>query len=46
MYAKRQFTWFKRERDILWFDITGREDYEEIAREILKEIMPKISFNF
>ena len=22
-YAKRQMTWFKKEPDVLWFDVTG-----------------------
>ncbi len=37
-YAKRQFTWFKREKDILWIDITDRGDYEKIAEEIFVKI--------
>ncbi|MFQ5882673.1 MAG: tRNA (adenosine(37)-N6)-dimethylallyltransferase MiaA [Candidatus Methylomirabilales bacterium] len=24
-YAKRQMTWFRREKEITWFDLTGRE---------------------
>lgn len=34
MYAKRQFTWFKRENNINWFDISGRFDFVKIAEEI------------
>lgn len=37
-YAKRQFTWFKREKDIIWIDITGRGDYEKIAEELFLKI--------
>lgn len=37
-YAKRQFTWFKREKDILWIDITDRKDSENIANEIIVKI--------
>ncbi len=37
-YAKRQFTWFKKEKDILWIDITGRADYEKIAEEVFVKI--------
>jgi len=25
-YAKRQFTWFKQEEDVQWFDISGTDD--------------------
>jgi tRNA dimethylallyltransferase len=34
-FAKRQMTWFRKERDITWIDITGRFDYTDIATEIL-----------
>lgn len=35
MYAKRQFTWFKKEREIQWFDITGMSSPKEIASTIV-----------
>ncbi len=44
-YAKRQFTWFKRYKDMKWFDLTGcseGEGYNEIVKGIetwLKEKM-------
>lgn len=44
MYAKRQFTWFRKEKDIMWFDISGRHDFEIIAEQIysaLSEILHK-----
>ena len=28
-YAKRQFTWFKKEEDIHWVDITGVSESDE-----------------
>lgn len=28
-YAKRQFTWFRKEDDIQWIDITGLHDSRE-----------------
>jgi tRNA A37 N6-isopentenylltransferase MiaA len=28
-YAKRQFTWFRKETDIHWVDITGTRDINE-----------------
>lgn len=35
-YAKRQFTWFKKEKEIQWFDITGQThetiDFQEIIK--------------
>ena len=37
-YAKRQFTWFRREPDARWVDITGLENAVEIAAQIKKTI--------
>jgi tRNA dimethylallyltransferase len=34
-YAKRQMTWFKKDNEITWIDITGRSDHERIAAEIV-----------
>ncbi|WP_353684488.1 tRNA (adenosine(37)-N6)-dimethylallyltransferase MiaA [Thermodesulfovibrio sp. 3907-1M] len=36
MYAKRQFTWFKKEKDIMWFDITEIHDPQVIAEKIFQ----------
>ncbi len=36
-YAKRQFTWFRKEESIQWVDITGLYDPEEIFRKIIEE---------
>jgi tRNA dimethylallyltransferase len=33
-YAKRQFTWFRKEDDIHWVDITGLNDSREALRRI------------
>ena len=33
-YAKRQFTWFKKEEDIHWIDIIGIQDVNEILKDI------------
>jgi len=38
MYAKRQFTWFKKEPDIQWVDITGIMDSEEILEKVINEV--------
>lgn len=35
-YAKRQFTWFKKEPDINWIDISGKFNNEEIYLLIYK----------
>jgi tRNA dimethylallyltransferase len=37
-FAKRQFTWFRREPDARWVDITGLQTAGEIARQIKKTI--------
>ncbi len=37
-YAKRQFTWFRKEEGIEWVDITGIEDPEEIVKRIIPMI--------
>lgn len=38
MYAKRQFTWFKKEPDINWVDVTGIMNADEIIAKVLKHI--------
>ncbi len=37
-YAKRQFTWFRREPEACWVDVTGIGQPEEIAERIKKNI--------
>jgi len=37
-FAKRQFTWFRREPDACWVDITGIEDPATIVVQIKKSI--------
>jgi tRNA dimethylallyltransferase len=37
-YAKRQFTWFRREPDSCWIDVSGIDDPAEIAERIKKNI--------
>jgi tRNA dimethylallyltransferase len=41
-YAKRQFTWFKKEEGIHWIDITGIHDAEKIFQEALKVLKPAL----
>lgn len=46
-YAKRQFTWFKKEEDIHWIDITGIYGNKEIferAEQILNRLCDKACF--
>ncbi|MCJ7482056.1 MAG: tRNA (adenosine(37)-N6)-dimethylallyltransferase MiaA [Thermodesulfovibrionales bacterium] len=33
-YAKKQFTWFRKEENIHWFDITGITDHHEVLNTI------------
>jgi tRNA dimethylallyltransferase len=33
-FAKRQLTWFKREQDITWIDVTETEDYATAVSEV------------
>ncbi len=37
-YAKRQFTWFRREPEAVWVDITGLTRAEEIVERIKKNV--------
>ncbi len=37
-FAKRQFTWFRREPDARWVDITGAETPPEIVAKIKKSV--------
>ncbi len=37
-YAKRQFTWFRREPGVIWIDITGLEQADRIAERIKKSV--------
>jgi len=37
-YAKRQFTWFRKEEGIQWFDLTGIHDPHEIFQKVIQFI--------
>ncbi len=39
MYAKRQFTWFKKEPDVQWVDATGIAKAGEILPKIINEVL-------
>jgi len=38
MYAKRQMTWFRKEQEIKWVDITGIMSAAEIYEKVLNEV--------
>lgn len=38
MYAKRQLTWFKKEADINWVDITGIHDAEKVFSKVINNV--------
>ena len=40
-YAKRQMTWFRREKRIQWIDINASTDFSEVAGEIIARIREK-----
>lgn len=40
MYAKRQFTWFRKEPDIKWVDITGIIHPEKIFQKVINDVDP------
>lgn len=33
-YAKRQLTWFKKEKNINWFDVTNQNLYEKVVKKV------------
>jgi len=37
-YAKRQFTWFRKEEGIRWMDITGIQDSAEIFPRVYETV--------
>lgn len=44
-YAKRQFTWFKRYKDMKWFDLTGvdsKEKLESVTGKIQEWLMKEL----
>jgi tRNA dimethylallyltransferase len=47
MYAKRQYTWFKKEPDINWVDITGITNTEHAFAKVINdvEIMKKLIYS-
>ncbi len=43
-FAKRQITWFKRERDVRWLDREQMADDGEIVARILREMEEELPF--
>jgi tRNA dimethylallyltransferase len=44
-YAKRQFTWFRKEKSITWIDITGISDSIDIfnkTKDVLRKFHPEL----
>lgn len=41
-YAKRQFTWFRKEEHIQWIDITGVQDSNEVFIRVLNTLKTKL----
>lgn len=37
-YAKRQMTWFRKDKRIQWFDITDFNEFDKIAKRIVKSL--------
>ena len=37
-FAKRQFTWFRRERDVTWIDKDRFADEQELLKHCVREI--------
>lgn len=35
-YARRQITWFKKEKDVFWFDITGKDYMSKVEKLVAK----------
>jgi tRNA dimethylallyltransferase len=38
-YAKRQMTWFKKDKRIEWFSITSYDDLEKICKNIIRKFL-------
>lgn len=41
-FAKRQWTWFRRDKSITWFDVTLYEDQSTLVNALLRHIEDKI----
>lgn len=41
-YAKRQLTWFRRDKSILWINLDNEEDKEEVAKKCAEAIKTQL----
>jgi tRNA dimethylallyltransferase len=41
-YAKRQFTWFKKEGDVTWIDVTGIHESKEVF-QLIKDTLLRVA---
>ena len=41
-FAKRQITWFKRERDVIWIDKTKYQNSEELSEDLVRIAKEKL----
>lgn len=42
-YAKRQLTWFKRDKEVKWFNIDAFDSYDELSTSVLKYVENSLS---
>ena len=35
-YAKRQFTWFRQDKRIIWIDVDENTDFNELADRVIE----------
>lgn len=45
-YAKRQFTWFRKEADVRWVDVTGITDPHKILGEVYPLILKMLGIKY
>jgi tRNA dimethylallyltransferase len=38
-YAKRQLTWFRKDKRINWLDVNSKEDFEKISETIINKVL-------
>jgi tRNA dimethylallyltransferase len=44
-YAKRQLTWFRREKNIEWVNLDNYKSIEEVSDHIIKYVINKLNLN-
>ncbi len=38
-YAKRQLTWFRKDKNIRWIEVNSEDQFELISEHIIKQLM-------